>query len=109
MAQLRHDYGKFQAENSEVLVIVPNGPKMIERYVSENDIPYPIVSDRGSKVAERYGIKTRGLPVIDFKFFKPTVFLVDSTGTIVYTNYSDSYTAQPDSEEPLAVLAGRAV
>ncbi|HSM56502.1 MAG TPA: hypothetical protein VK879_10145 [Candidatus Sulfomarinibacteraceae bacterium] len=41
--------------------------------------------------------------MIEFKFFKPTVFLVDSTGTIVYTNYSGSYTAQPDNREPLAV------
>ncbi len=100
MAQLRHDYQKFKALNAEVLVIVPNGPKMIERYVKGNNPPYPILSDKRSIVAATYfQVK---------KFFvagTPTVILVDRSGIIRYVLYADSLIAEPDNKEPLAVLA----
>jgi len=100
MAQLRHDYERFQALNSEVLVIVPNGPKMIERYLRKNSTPYPILSDKGSKVAEHYfQVK---------KFFSlgtPTVFLVNQAGQICYAHYASSLIEEPDNQEPLTVLA----
>jgi peroxiredoxin len=105
MAQLRHDYQEFRAFNTEVFVIVPNGPKMIARYAGSNATPYPILSDKGAKVAEGYGIGTRQGPLIRIATFKPGVFLVDTTGRIVYINYLTSYIKEPDNREPLAVLA----
>ena len=99
MAQLRHDYQKFKALNTEVLVMVPNGPKLIERHINKYKTPYPILSDKGSKVAAQYfQIK---------QFFlvgTPTVFLVDKTGTIRYVHYATSLIEEPDNKEPLAVL-----
>jgi peroxiredoxin len=107
MAQLRHDYSKFKALNAEILVAVPNGPRMIEKYIEQNASPYPILSDKGSKVAEQYGVETKH--TIVFKLFTPTVFLIDKTGRICYTNYSTSYIREPDNNEPLAVLEQLAV
>ena len=104
MAQLRQDHDKFQALNTEVLVVVPHGPKMISRYVHSNAIPYPILSDKGSKVTQLYQVETRGLPPL-FKVFTPSVFLVDRTGHLVYRNYTATYITEPDNQEPLAVLA----
>jgi peroxiredoxin len=101
MAQLRHDYEKFKALNTEVLVMVPNGPKMISRYTNGNAIPYPILTDKGSQVAARY---------FQIKKFllagTPSVFLVDRLGKIRYAHYATSLIAEPDNQEPLAVLAG---
>lgn len=108
MAQLRHDYAEFKALNTEVLIIVPNGPKMIEKYVVENDTPYPILSDKGSEVTEQYGIQAKRIPLVNFTHFKPGVFLVDTTGRIIFTNYLASYIKEPDNEQPLAMLAGLA-
>ena len=102
MAQLRHDYEQFQAFNTEVVVIVPNGPRMIERYVRVNDIPYPILTDLRSKVAREYAINIRNAVVITA--MKPTVFLVDGSGKILYSNYLNSYIKEPDNREPLEVL-----
>lgn len=100
MAQLCHDYPKFKGLNTEVLVMVPNGPKMIEKHVKEHATPYPILSDKGLKVAAAYfQIK---------KFFlagTPTVFLVDKTGRIGYAYYANSLIEEPDNQEPLTVLA----
>ena len=103
MAQLRRDYPKFQALNSEVLVILPNGPKMIARYVGQTHNPYPILSDKGARVAAQYGIDTKRF--LNMSAFTPTVLLVDQAGLIRYTNYQTSYIQEPDNRQPLGVLA----
>jgi len=99
MAQLRHDYQTFKDLNTEILVMVPNGPKMIERYLSEHDTPYPILSDKGSKVAGQY-LQVKRL----FSLGTPTVFLVDKTGKIAYAHYARSFIEEPDNNEPIKVL-----
>jgi len=100
MAQLRHDYQKFTELNCEVLVMVPNGPRMIERYVSAHNSPYPILSDKGSVVAGLY-LQVKRF----FKIGAPTVVLVDQQGKVAYTHYATSLIAEPDNNEPLAVLS----
>jgi len=54
MAQLRHDFEKFSALNAKILVMVPNGPFMIKRYIKKNSTPFTILTDKGSKVAQTY-------------------------------------------------------
>lgn len=100
MTQLRHDYQKFKALNTEVLVMVPNGPKLIGMYVHQNHTPYPILSDKGSKVAELY-FQIKKFYVVG----TPTVFLVNNMGQICYAYYSTSLIEEPDNRVPLAVLA----
>ncbi len=99
MAQLRHDHEKFQALETNILVMVPNGPKMIERYIRQNDPPYLILSDKGSKVAEKY-LQVKQF----FAFGTPSVFLVDQNGKIIYAHYSASLLEEPDNQEPLLIL-----
>jgi peroxiredoxin len=106
MAQLRHDYPQFQALNCAVLVVVPNGPRSIARYVEQHRTPYPILSDKGARVAAQYGIDTRHL--LRMSIFTPTVLLVDQAGVIRYSNYQSSYIQEPDNRQPLGVLAGLA-
>ncbi len=103
MAQLRHDHPKFKAMHTEIMVIVPNGPKMIERHVNSNATPYLILSDKGARVAEQYGVEMRNAVLL--RAFAPAVFLMDRTGRIRYTNYLTSYVKEPDNQEPLTVLA----
>jgi len=103
MAQLRHDYAKFEALNAEVLVIIPNGPKLIEKHVREYATPYPILSDKGSMVADKYLIETKRIVVLTA--YAPSVFLVDRMGKVRYAHYASSYVAEPDNNEPLAELA----
>lgn len=100
MAQLRHDYAKFQALNAEVLVMVPNGAKMIARYLGNHATPYPILSDKGSQAAGQY-MQVKHF----FAFGTPSVFVVDTSGIIRYAHYASSLIEEPDNQEPLAVLA----
>jgi peroxiredoxin len=100
MAQLRHDYAKFTALNAEILVIVPNGPFMINRYLKNHPILYPILIDKGSQVAAQYFQVKRF-----FVIGTPTVFVVDQQGKIAYAHYADSVIEEPGNHKPLAVLA----
>lgn len=99
MAQLRHDYKKFQALNTEVLVMVPNGPFMINRYLNNNPTPYLILTDKGSKVAEQY-FQTKQF----FAIGTPTMFVVDQTGKIRYAFYAKSALEEPSSADAIAIL-----
>ncbi len=104
MAQLRRDYQKFSDLNTEILVMVPNGPKMIERHIEHYNTPYRILTDKGSKVAAQY-FQVKKL----FAFGTPTVFLVDQTGKIIYNLYANSLIAEPDNNEPLKLLSALAI
>ncbi len=109
MAQLRHDYQKFSDLNTQVLVMVPNGPKMIEKNVVTNAVPYPILTDKNELTAAQYGINIHNTILPGARqLFKPGVFLVDRSGIIRYCKYLKSYIQEPDNHEPLAVLAGMA-
>lgn len=105
MAQLRQDYEAFRSRNAEMLVVVPNGPRMIGKHMRECAPPYAILSDKGGRVAVQYGICVRRtiLPALSC-VLTPTLFLIDRAGTVRYTNYTRSYVREPDDREPLAVL-----
>lgn len=100
MAQLRHDYERFKALNTEVLVMVPNGPKMIERFIRESEIPYPILSDKGARTGELY-FQVKHF----FKLGVPSIFLVNQAGRIAYVYYTRTLISEPDNRKPLAVLS----
>lgn len=99
MAQLRHDYEKFQNLNTEILVMVPNGPFMINRYLDQNPTPYKILTDKGSKVAGEY-FQVKQF----FTIGTPTIFVVDQNQEIRYAYYAKSALEEPSNDEPLAVL-----
>lgn len=105
MAQLRHDYEKFQALNAEVLVMVPNGPRSIAKHIDRYAPPYPILSDKGSLVARQYRIPIRQAPLIKFAAMTITTFLVDRAGIIRYAYYPRSYIEEPAIRPALAVLS----
>ena len=99
MAQLCLDNDKFQELNTEIMVMLPNGPLMIKRYLSKNPTPFVILTDRGSRVAERY-FQYKWI----FSIGSPTVFLVNQAGNITYTFYGNSPLDEPGNQEVLALL-----
>jgi peroxiredoxin len=105
MAQLRHDYEKFQALNTEVLVMVPNGLRSIEKHISRHNPPHPVLSDKGSLVARQYQIAIRQTPLIKFAVMTITLFVVDRAGSIRYAYYPRSYIEEPANGPVLAVLS----
>jgi len=100
MAQLRHDYDQFSSLNTKILVMVPNGPFMINRYLKKNPTPYTILMDKGSQVAKTFDQEKRF-----FSLGTPTVILVEQGGKIAFTHYADTLIEEPGNDEPLAILS----
>ena len=103
MTQLRHDYESFAKLNAEVLVMVPNGPLMVNRYVEKYTPPYPVLTDKGSKVAAQYFQIQRF-----FSLGTPMVFVVDHQRKVHYSFYAKSFLQEPDNREVLTVLQNMA-
>lgn len=83
--------------------MVPNGPRMITRFLEKHPLPYPVLTDMGARVAGQY-LQVRQL----FKLGTPSVFLVGRDGRILYALYASLLIDEPDNAGPLAVLAGLA-
>jgi peroxiredoxin len=106
VAQLRHEYPQIQATNTEVLVLAPNKPASLAKYVAAHPTPFPLLSDAGADVAERYGIEALHLPFLPL--FVGALFVVDRGGRVRYADYAVPLVARPDERAALAVLAGLA-
>jgi peroxiredoxin len=104
MAQLRHDIEKFNALNTEIMILVPNGPFMIKRYLSKNPTNFTILTDKGANVAAKY-FQVKQF----FAIGTPTVFVLDQTGRIAYAYYAKSALEEPGNEGPLAALSALSV
>ncbi len=106
MAQLRHEYEQFQATNTEILVMAPNRPASIARYLNAHPTPFPILSDPGARVAELYGIDAIRAPFLTM--FVGAMFVVDRAGRIRFADYNVPLVNRPDDNPALAVSAALA-
>ncbi len=103
VAQLRHEYEQFRATNTEVLVMAPNKPASIARYLNAHPTPFPILSDPGARVAELYGIEAIRAPFLTV--FIGAMFVVDRARCIRYADYNVPLVRRPDDNPALAVSA----
>lgn len=106
MAQLRHEYAQFRSLNTEILVVAPNRPASLARYMRANPTPFLLLSDPGAGVAARYGIEALHIPF--FTMFIGALFVVDRGGRVRYANYEAPLVARPDESAALGVLTGMA-
>jgi peroxiredoxin len=103
VAQLRHEYEQFRATNTEVLVMAPNRPASIAKYLNAHPTPFPILSDPGAQIAELYGIEAIHAPFMTM--FIGAMFAVDRSGRIRFADYSVPLVSRPDESRALAVLS----
>ena len=106
MAQLRHEYDQFRATNTEIIVIAPNKPASIARYVKAQPTEFPILSDPGARTAELYGIEAVHAPFLTV--FIGAMFVVDQDARVRYADYNVPLVSRPDDNKALAVLMGMA-
>lgn len=106
MAQLCQEYDQFRAANTEILVIAPNRPASLARYVNAHPTPFSILSDPSAYVAGSYGIEVVHKAFLTL--FVGASFVVDQAGRICYADYSMPLVGSVDESPALAVLAGMA-
>ena len=109
----------FQELGASLVAISPQTPVNSKKSTQQNALTFPIVSDRKSHVAEKFGLKF-ALPDYLIEVYKtlganlpgfndddswtlpmPARYVVNTQGEIVYAEVNPDYTQRPDPEEML--------
>ncbi len=100
MAQLRQDYDKFQAVDTVVLVVGPEGPDDFQKYWQEHDLPFTGLPDPKHSVLKLYGQEIKL-----FKFGRmPAMGIGDKEGAVRFVHYGHSMSDIPENADVLATL-----
>jgi len=79
----------------DILGISTDSAYAHKEYIQQNDLPFPLLSDRDGRVSARYDVlydELEGHPLVS----KRAVFLIDDTQTIRYAWEADEWTTDPD-------------
>ncbi len=91
LCEIRDSWGGFEAAKVRVFGVNPASAASHRRFISRNQFPFPILVDRGQRVAKLY--RANGM------FVKRTVVLIDGAGTILL-----SQRGKPSPETILCAL-----
>ncbi len=100
MAQLRQDYDKFVAQDTEVIVVGPENEKAFLDYWKKNDLPFIGLPDPTHTVLKLYGQE-----INLFKFGRmPAQVTVDKQGQARFIHYGHDASDIPENDEILNLL-----
>ena len=100
MAQLRQDYDKFIAQDTEVVVVGPEDEKAFSNYWQKNNLPFVGLPDPTHTVLKLYGQELKL-----FKFGRmPAQVTMDKQGLARFVHYGHDMTDIPENEEILELL-----
>lgn len=77
MRAYRDQYAKVTGKGAQVVGISTDGVATLKRFKDENQLPYPLLSDAGGKVAKQYG---GTVPI--FGVANRTTFVLERDGTV---------------------------
>ena len=100
MAQLRRDYSKFQAQETEIVVVDPEDANNFRIYWKSHNLPFIGLPDPTHSVLKRYGQE-----VNLFKLGRmPAQVIIDKGGIARYVHYGHAMSDIPENEEILQIL-----
>jgi peroxiredoxin len=100
MAQLRQDYDKFVAQDTEILVVGPEDMNAFANYWQENDLPFVGLPDPNHTVLKLYGQE-----VSLFKLGRqPAQVSIDKNGQVRFVHYGHDPSDIPANSEILDLL-----
>lgn len=99
---LAANYPEFRARGAEVVAVFPGsaaqGRDFVGGVTDAPDLPFPILLDPDLAACDRLGI--RG------DLAKPSTFVLDKTGAVVYAYVGQTYSDRPSVKAQLDVLDG---
>jgi peroxiredoxin len=100
MTQLRQDYNEFVAQDTQVIVVGPEGAEAFSMYWKQNKLPFIGLPDPTHSVLKRYGQE-----VSLFKFGRqPAQVTIDKNGQVRFVHYGHDPSDIPSNEEILTLL-----
>lgn len=114
VAQVREicaQYHEVARRGVEVFLVSPQPEANSAALAARCDAPLRFLTDSGNRAAAALGILEKaGLPAgmqmfgYDSDVPRPTVFITDATGTVVYRDLSENYRVRPEPAQYFAVL-----
>lgn len=100
MAQLRQDYDKFVAQETEVIVVGPEIAAAFSMYWKQNRLPFVGLPDPTHSVLKLYGQE-----VSLFKFGRqPAQVTIDKSGQVRFVHYGHDPRDIPSNDEIIELL-----
>jgi peroxiredoxin len=102
---MRDSWSEWQNLDAKVFGISVDSPFVTEKFRSENNIPFPLLSDFNKEVATTYGAlhdELVGLKGVA----KRSAFVIDANGKVVYDWVSDDPKQMPNFDEIKAAVTG---
>lgn len=100
MAQLRQEYDKFTALDTEIVVVGPEDSKAFAAYWQKHNLPFVGLPDPTHTVLKKYGQE-----VSLFKFGRqPAQVLIDKHGEARFVHYGHDPSDIPANQEILDLL-----
>lgn len=100
MAQLRQDYDKFVAQDTEVVVVGPEIAAAFSMYWKQNNLPFIGLPDPTHTVLKCYGQE-----VSLFKFGRqPAQVTIDKSGQVRFVHYGHDPSDIPANAEILEIV-----
>lgn len=100
MAQLRQDYDKFVARDTEVVVVGPEGANAFQKYWEKEDLPFIGLPDPEHNVLKLYGQE-----VNLFKLGRmPAQVIIDKEGIARFVHYGKSMSDIPANKALLGLI-----
>jgi peroxiredoxin len=100
MAQLRHDYSRFEKRDVVVIAVGPEDAAAFAQYWQREELPFVGLPDPSHSVLKLYGQQV--------KLFKlgrmPAQVLIDKAGVARYVHYGHSMSDIPENAELLGLV-----
>jgi peroxiredoxin len=122
LAALEAERDEIQARGAQLVAISPQTASNSRKSRHDNDLKFPILSDKDSELADKFGIrfsltddlievyKSFGSDVAqanagrDWRLPMPARYAIGRDGFIAYAEVNPDYTRRPDPSEHLPVL-----
>jgi peroxiredoxin len=109
MVELKDAAQQLAARGYGLAVITYDATPVLEKFHSRQQLPYPLLSDRGSQLIRALGLVDTQYPPGNMAHGVPlaTVLVVDRSGVIRAANVSPDFRMRPSVDEIIAMAPAR--
>jgi peroxiredoxin len=100
IVDLQRHYQKFQDRNTEVLALAVQSVANARRMVQVSSAAFPVLADPDGTIAKTYQVYNR----LGDNVAAPAVFIIDTSGAIVWSYVGKSANDRPNIQNILAHL-----
>jgi len=98
---LRDDIDQFTQAGAQVVTIAPDAPESVQRFVNNNEYPFPLLADSDHAVFDAYDVVNTMMSLGQ----RPALFVIDRDGTVRFDSIGTQQWQIPTNANVLRVVA----